>query len=96
MVAPLRARNTSPGFTAFGPGMFSVTGAIAVTLTPTSSSPHAEIVANTMAAPLISVFMVVMPSGVLRDRPPESKVMPLPTSTTWGTRPSISTGSAGS
>ena len=44
----------------------------------------------------MSVFMVVMPSAVLSESPPESKVMPLPTSTTWGTSAVAATGSAGS
>ena len=34
--------------------------------------------AITAAAPPMSLFMVIMPAGVLSDRPPESKVMPLP------------------
>ena len=34
---------------------------------------------STAAAPPMSIFMVIMPSPVLSDRPPESKVMPLPT-----------------
>ena len=36
----------------------------------------------TAAAPDMSVFIVSMPSAVLSDRPPESKVMPLPTRAT--------------
>ena len=39
--------------------------------------------ANTAAAPAMSHFMVYMPSPGLRFRPPESKVMPLPTRARW-------------
>ena len=38
--------------------------------------------ARTAAAPDMSVFMVSIESAGLSDSPPESKVMPLPTSTT--------------
>ena len=38
----------------------------------------------TTAPPLMSRFMVRMPSAGLMDRPPVSNVMPLPTSTTVG------------
>ena len=96
MVRPLRMVSTSPGLVARPPGMFSVVGVMAVTRTRTPSSPHADTAASTAAAPLMSVFIVTMPSAVLSDSPPESKVMPLPTSTTCGTRPSTVTGSAGS
>ena len=40
----------------------------------------------TTAPPAMSVFMVFMPAVGLSDRPPESKVMPLPTSTTCRSR----------
>ena len=84
MVAPLRMVRTSPGLRAAPPGMFSVMGAMAVTRTGTPSSAQAAMAPSTIAAPLMSVFIVVIPSAVLSDSPPESKVMPLPTSTTWG------------
>ena len=45
---------------------------------------RAAITESTTAAPVMSRFMVVMPSAGLMDRPPVSKVMPLPTSTTVG------------
>ena len=38
----------------------------------------------TTPPPVMSRFMVVIESAGLMDRPPESKVMPLPTSTTRG------------
>ena len=68
--------------------MFSVVGAKPTTRTPTPSARHAPRVAMTAAAPLMSVFIVTMPSAVLSDSPPESKVMPLPTSATVGMLPS--------
>ena len=41
----------------------------------------------TVAPPDMSVFIAIMPSLGLIDRPPVSKVMPLPTSTTWRRAP---------
>ena len=96
IVCPSRMVSTSPGFVARPPGMFSVTGVTPVTFTLTPRSPQADSVAITAAAPLISVFIVSIPPAVFSERPPESNVMPLPAKTTWGTRPSISTGSDGS
>ena len=58
--------------------MFSVHGAMAVTRTGTSRAAQADRAASTAAAPLMSVFIVVMPSAVLSESPPESNVMPLP------------------
>ena len=52
--------------------------------------------ASTTADPLMSIFIDSIPPADLSERPPESKVIPLPTRTTWGTRPSTSTGSVGS
>jgi hypothetical protein len=62
--------------------MFSAIGTRAVTFTPTPSAANAVMVAMTAAPPAMSVFMLIMPSGGLMDRPPLSNVMPLPTSTT--------------
>ena len=67
--------------------MFSVIGAIATTRTPTPRARHAPTVAITSAAPLMSIFIPIMPSGVFSESPPESNVMPFPTSTTVGTLP---------
>ena len=92
IVLPLRIFNTSPGLTARPPGMFSVVGTMAITLAATARSASADMVASTAAAPLMSVFMVIIPSAVLIDSPPESKVMPLPTSATVGTCPSPTPG----
>ena len=77
------------------PGMFSLMGAMAVTRTATPSVSSTVIAAMTIAAPDMSVFMVVMPPAVLRDSPPESKVTPLPTSTMWrGASASLAAGSS--
>ena len=40
------------------------------------------IVASTAAAPDMSVFIVIIPSPDFSERPPESNMMPLPTSAT--------------
>ena len=79
IVTPLRARNTSPGLIALGPGMFSVQTASATTRVFTPSAAQAAVALSTAAAPPMSVFIVSMPCAVLSDRPPESNVMPLPT-----------------
>ena len=47
-----------------------------------SISATSDIAAITAAAPAMSVFMSSMPCAVLSDRPPESKVIALPTSAT--------------
>ena len=61
------------------PGMFSVVGMMPTTFTRGARAGSTDMVASTAAAPDMSVFMVSMPSAVLSERPPESKVMPLPT-----------------
>jgi hypothetical protein len=63
--------------------MFSASANRPVTLTVTPSSPSADIAPNTAAAPLMSDFMVFIDVDGFSDSPPESKVMPLPTRTTW-------------
>ena len=45
-------------------------------------SGTSDMAAITAAAPAMSVFMSSIPCAVLSDRPPESKVMALPTSAT--------------
>ena len=59
--------------------MFSAIGANVVTLTGRPSWAIANVAWTTAAAPAMSDFIVVMPPAVLMVRPPESKVMPLPT-----------------
>ncbi len=44
--------------------------------------------ASTAAPPPLSIFIVIMPSPDFSERPPESKVMPLPTSAKWAPDPS--------
>src|SRR5450759_3167793 len=63
--------------------MFSAAGTSAVTRSGRSSAGNTLIAPSTAAPPLMSVFIAIMTSAVFSDRPPESKVMPLPTSTTW-------------
>ena len=62
--------------------MLSVIGTYPVTFTWGATAPMAAITPNTAAPPLMSHFMVIIPVPVLIDRPPESKVRPLPTSAT--------------
>ncbi len=51
-------------------------------LTGIDSSAAATVAASTAAAPLMSHFIVSMDFGGLSERPPESNVIPLPTSAT--------------
>ena len=81
-VLPLRILRTSPGLMARPPGMFSVVGTNPMTLVGTPAARSTDIAPMTAAAPDMSVFIVSMPSAGLSDRPPESKVMPLPTRAT--------------
>ena len=81
-VLPLRILRTSPGLMARPPGMFSVVGTKAMTFVRTPAARRTDIAPMTAAAPDMSVFIVSMPSAVLSDSPPESKVMPLPTRAT--------------
>ena len=81
-VVPVRAVNTSPGFTAVPLGRLSVHIIQPTTSVRTSSPGSSAMVASTVAAPAMSVFIVIMPAAGLSDRPPESKVMPLPTRAT--------------
>ena len=60
--------------------MFSAIGAQAVTLTGSPSRAIAVTAAMTAAAPPMSDFIASIAAGGLSDRPPESNVMPLPTS----------------
>ena len=52
--------------------MFSAIGANAVTRTGSSSSAMARIALTTLAAPAMSIFIVVIDGPGLIDRPPES------------------------
>ena len=83
--APLRMVSTSPGLVARTPGMFSVVGAMAVTRTRTPSSPQAPHRGQDGGGPAHVGLHGDHAVGRLEGQPPESKVMPLPTRTTWGT-----------
>ena len=67
--------------------MFSAIGIQASTSTATPSCATARSVAITAAAPPMSHFISSIAAAGLSDRPPESKVMPLPTSATCGPPP---------
>ena len=84
---PLRSVSTSPGRRAWPLGMFSAMQAKAVTLTGSSSSAIATVAATMAAAPAMSSFIVCMEEPGLMESPPESKVMPLPTSARWPVAP---------
>ena len=64
-------------------GMFSARQSQPVTATGSSRRAAAMTVCSTAAAPAMSDFMASMPSAGLIEMPPESNVMPLPTSATF-------------
>jgi len=64
-------------------GMFSAIGTQASTSIASLSSAMAAMVAMTAAAPPMSDFMSSMWAAGLIEMPPESKVMPFPTSATF-------------
>ena len=68
----------SPGRYARPSGMFSAAATRPMTRWGRSSFATARIAPMTAADPLMSNFMSHMPSPLLRDMPPVSKVMPLP------------------
>ncbi len=70
---------------ASGPIMFSTSGRKPVTRTGAFSSRSRLIAPITAAAPPMSLFMPFIPSAVLSEYPPVSKVTPLPTRATWPT-----------
>ncbi len=72
----------SPGFTAAPEGMFSQAATTPTTLTFSFNSASARIVPMTLAAPHMSNFISSIAAPGLMEMPPESNVMPLPTSTT--------------
>ena len=59
--------------------MFSANPQTATRFTGSRSAAIVAAAASIAAAPAMSHFIVSIPSGVLSDRPPESKVTPLPT-----------------
>ena len=72
----------SPGLQAWPSGRFSTAGTTAVTLMGRPSSAAARAAPSTLAAPHMSNFISSMVAAGLMEIPPESKVTPLPTSTT--------------
>ena len=60
------------------PSMFSAAPMMPCTSTSGLSAAMAFITPITAALPAMSQRMVIMPSAVLMDRPPASKVTPLP------------------
>ncbi len=81
MVMPAMLVTTSPGFVAVPLGRFSQAATMPTTFRRGFSSAMALIVPSTLAAPHMSNFISSMPAPGLMEMPPESKVMPLPTST---------------
>ena len=81
-VLPPQMVSTSDGRCAVPDGMFSARQSQPVTATGRPSRAAASTVCSTAAAPAMSDFMASMPAAGLIEMPPESKVMPLPTSAT--------------
>ena len=74
-------RTTSPGLLALPSGRFSQAGASATTFNASARVAHASIAPITLAAPHMSNFISSIVAAGLIDIPPESNVMPFPTST---------------
>ena len=79
-VLPSALTITSPGRCAAPPGMFSVAATTAITFEAGLRAPITSMAASTAAAPAMSAFIRCMSLASLREIPPVSKVMPLPTS----------------
>ena len=71
----------SPGRVAVPLGMFSQVGMTPTTLRLRPISATAFMTPKTVEAPDMSYFISSMSAGGLREIPPVSKVMPLPTKT---------------
>ena len=82
MVKPFMLFTTSPGLLAAPEGMFSQVATTATRLIGSCSLTAAQKVLMTVAAPHMSNFISSMFKPGLREMPPVSKVMPLPTKTT--------------
>ena len=81
-VLPLMVVMMSPGLYALPLGRLSVDGMTPVMRTGSSRLAAASMVPMTAAAPHMSNFISSIFSAGLMEMPPESKVMPLPTSAT--------------
>ena len=77
---PFLAVKMSPGRWAFASGRFSAQQRIPTTFTSGFSRPSARRLKSTAAAPAMSPFISHILSPGFRLMPPESKVIPLPTS----------------
>ena len=82
MVLPDMLLTISPGLVALPLGRFSTAGTTTLTLIGSFSFAIAAIAPMTLAAPHMSYFISSMPGPGFNEMPPESKVTPLPTSTT--------------
>ena len=75
--------STSPGRTALPETMFSAIGTNVLTLIGSPRLAITYVACTTAAAPAMSDFISFMLAAGLMVRPPESNVMPLPTSARW-------------
>ena len=82
-VVPSYVVSTSPGRNEAPPTMFSASAAKPLTRTGSWSRAMVSTAWTTAAAPAMSSFIVGMLAAGLMVSPPESKVMPLPTSARW-------------
>ena len=78
MVLPFMAVTISPGRVAVPLGMFSAIANRQLTRTDGCNRPMAVMAPSMVAAPAMSYFICSMLLGGFSDRPPVSKVMPLP------------------
>ena len=93
-VVPSNIVMTSLGRWASAPGMFSASASHAVTRIGSARCAAVTMAPSTVAAPAMSDFISGMDEAGLRDRPPESKVMPLPMRATCLGRPAAPSPSA--
>ena len=93
-VVPSNIVMTSLGRWASAPGMFSASASHAVTRIGSARRAAVTMAPSTVAAPAMSDFISGMDEAGLRDRPPESKVMPLPMRATCLGRPAAPSPSA--
>ena len=80
IVLPDIVLTISPGFCAFPPGMFSVAGTTAITFIRGCNSAIANILDITAPPPAMSPFISPILVAGLIEIPPESNVIPFPTS----------------
>ncbi len=83
-VFPPRMWSTSLGRVAVPDGRFSAMHIHAVMRTGRFRRAAASVTASTVAAPVMSYFIPTMDAAGFSESPPESKVIPLPTSARCG------------